>query len=71
MQYEIEMLAAENAKVGEGPLWVQSEQVLYWTDIQTGRCFRYNPADGSNERTRSPTEIDSIGTNRFPGTASI
>ena len=43
MQYEIEMLAAESAKVGEGPLWVPDQNILYWTDIQTGRCFKYTP----------------------------
>ena len=49
MDYKIEMLAAENAKVGEGPLWVPAEQKLYWTDIQTGRFFRYDPATKTNE----------------------
>ena len=41
---EIVKLAEENAKVGEGPIWDADTQNLLWTDIQTGRLFRY--ADG-------------------------
>ena len=67
MQYNIEMLAAENARVGEGPLWVPSEQVLYWTDIQTGRCFRYNPADGTNETIHRGVFVGGSAVNRQGG----
>lgn len=67
MQYEIEMLAAENAKVGEGPLWVSSEQVLYWTDIQTGRSFRYNPADGTNETIHDGVFVGGTAVNKNGG----
>jgi D-xylonolactonase len=36
-------------EVGEGPLWHSEEKVLYWTDIPTGRLYRYNPRTGAGE----------------------
>lgn len=35
--------------VGEGPLWRPEDESLYWTDIETGRLFRYTPATGTHE----------------------
>lgn len=28
---------------GEGPVWSEREQLLYWTDIEGSRIWRYNP----------------------------
>ncbi len=44
----IEMIADEQALVGEGPIWDPRTKSLYWTDIRTGRYFRYDPATGQN-----------------------
>ena len=35
---------------GEGPLWHPDEQALYWTDIPTGRLFRYDAQSGTHEQ---------------------
>ncbi len=35
--------------VGENPLWHEQEQRVYWTDIDTGRMFRYTPANDTHE----------------------
>ena len=43
MSHKIEMVADEQAKVGEGPVWDTSSQTLFWTDIQGGRFFNFNP----------------------------
>lgn len=43
------LLVDEPCETGEGPLWHEDEQVLYWQDIPTGRLFRYDPAIDSNE----------------------
>lgn len=36
-------------ETGEGPLWHDEEQVLYWLDIPPGRVYRYDPVGGTNE----------------------
>lgn len=45
----IEMVADEQALVGEGPVWDTRTNTLYWTDIRTGRYFQFNPATGENK----------------------
>jgi hypothetical protein len=35
---------------GENPLWHPTEKRVYWTDINTGRLFRYCPASGKHEQ---------------------
>lgn len=47
---DITRVAAERCTVGEGPLWHPDEAVLYWIDIPSGRLYRYDPADDTNER---------------------
>jgi D-xylono/L-arabinono-1,4-lactonase len=34
---------------GENPLWHPDEERVYWTDIPTGRMFRYDPATRQHE----------------------
>ena len=46
----IELIADYACVVGEGPLWHPLEQRLYWTDIDTGRLFRYEPASSKSEQ---------------------
>jgi len=45
-----QMIADYECVVGEGPLWHPGEQRVYWTDIATGRLFRYDPATGAHEQ---------------------
>lgn len=45
-----ELIADYACVVGEGPLWHPFEQRVYWTDIGTGRLFRYDPATGRHEQ---------------------
>jgi len=45
-----ELVADYKCKVGEGPLWHPLEKRVYWTDIETGRMFRYDPASGKHEQ---------------------
>jgi len=44
-----ELLVDLACETGEGPLWHQDEQVLYWIDIPPGRLYRYDPGTKSNE----------------------
>lgn len=45
------ILVADYAcEIGENPLWHPFEQKVYWTDIPTGRLFRYDPATGEQDQ---------------------
>jgi D-xylonolactonase len=52
MEYgmEPELIADYQCETGEGPLWHPLEQRVYWTDIPTGRMFRYDPQTGEHEQ---------------------
>ena len=47
---EPQLIADYNCEIGEGPLWHPGEKRVYWTDILTGRMFRYDPATGKHEQ---------------------
>ena len=47
---EPEMIADYQCVTGEGPLWHPLDKRVYWTDIPTGRMFRYDPATGNHEQ---------------------
>ena len=49
MANEPELIADYVCVCGEGPLWHSGENKLYWTDIDTKRIFRYDPATGHHE----------------------
>lgn len=44
-----ELIADYACETGENPLWHPAEKRLYWTDIPTGRLFRFDPASRSHE----------------------
>ena len=54
---EPELIADYQCVVGEGPLWHEDEQRLYWADIVTGRLFRYDPATGQHEQIYSGEQV--------------
>ncbi len=45
-----ELIADYQCVIGENPLWHSIEKQLYWTDIPTGRMFRYDPSTGEHEQ---------------------
>ena len=47
---EPELVADYQCHTGEGPLWHPLEKLLYWTDIPTGRMFRFDPSSGEHEQ---------------------
>jgi D-xylonolactonase len=48
-----ELIADYSCKTGENPLWHPMEKRLYWTDIPSGKLFRYDPATGHHEQCYS------------------
>lgn len=63
----VEKLADEQALVGEGALWDPVEQCLYWVDIRTGRCFRYDPGGGGNALIHKGVNVGGLRRNKQEG----
>lgn len=55
----VEVAADMQDLCGECPLWIPSEQALYWTDILTQRVYRM--AEGTNLPTLVHTEFEVTG----------
>ncbi len=53
----IDIIADYQTACGEGPLWHPDEKRLYWTDIPTGRLFRYDPATGKHEQVYTGAQV--------------
>ena len=45
---KVEVVAHCRCELGEAPLWHPQERCLYWTDIDRGRLYRYDPATGEH-----------------------
>ena len=48
------------ASLGEGLLWSEREQALYWVDILERRLYRLNPASGVQDEWRFDEEISAL-----------
>ena len=48
MSTAVNLLVDARALVGEGPIWDETNQVLYWVDILSSQLYCYNPATGEN-----------------------
>lgn len=46
----VQRLIAARNRLGEGPLWNENEQALYWVDIEGRAYHRYHPTTGEQER---------------------
>jgi sugar lactone lactonase YvrE len=47
---EPKIVADTRLACGEGALWHEGEQKLYWLDIPNGSIYRYDPREGSHQR---------------------
>lgn len=54
----MECIADVAAVLGEGPVWIEREQALYWVDIVAGRLFRH--AAAHSEELHPDTTLCSI-----------
>jgi L-arabinonolactonase len=57
---EVRCVANPRALVGEGPVWDDGRQVLWWIDVKDPRLFRYDPAGGANREFVMPERIGCI-----------
>jgi L-arabinonolactonase len=54
---DIHVAYSANDILGEGPVWVPEEQVLYWVDIQGPALQRWHAGSGGYRRWALPSEI--------------
>jgi sugar lactone lactonase YvrE len=62
----VHVLDSQNI-IGEGPLWLEDEQVLYWVDIAGRSINRYWPSSEKRERFEVDEEIGVIASRRQGG----
>jgi sugar lactone lactonase YvrE len=48
MNLMVELLIDTQVALGEGPIWDERRQLLYWVDILGGKLFAYDPAGHEN-----------------------
>jgi sugar lactone lactonase YvrE len=54
------LVADVSAVLGEGPVWIEREQALYWVDIKGYKVFRHRPADGALKTWDTPYRVCSL-----------
>ena len=47
-------------RLGEGVLWCERRQALWWTDIQSARLWRHTPGDRRSRYWRLPDRLGSF-----------
>ena len=57
---DVRCVANPQALVGEGPVWDDRRQALWWIDVKDPRLFRYDPASGENLELNMPERIGCI-----------
>ncbi len=55
------------ALLGEGPVWVESENAVYWVDIFKNKAHRYTLADGGKTTWTFDFEVTSLSPRRDGG----
>lgn len=60
MGIEVQKVATERDRLGEGPLWDPQDQVLYWVDSMGARIRRLDPASGEVRNWDVPDLIGSM-----------
>jgi sugar lactone lactonase YvrE len=55
-----ELILDIRATLGEGPMWNEREQALYFTDILESRMYRYSPSTGNLTRYRAEQFVGTV-----------
>ena len=64
---EIHCVVAIGALVGEGPVWDDRTQCLWWTDINARTMYRFDPARETNESFKLPVRVGSFALREAAG----
>ena len=57
MNYEPKLVWELENELGEGPVWVERDQGLWFTDIKRLRIYRYDPATGDQQSWHAPEQV--------------
>ena len=57
---EVQLVWEIPAILGEGPLWVEAENAVYWVDIFSNKVHRYTLADGGKTTWTFDFEVTSL-----------
>ncbi|HEY0661667.1 MAG TPA: SMP-30/gluconolactonase/LRE family protein [Lysobacter sp.] len=60
MSLDVRIAVQAGHRLGEGALWCDRSQALYWTDIQASMLWRYLPADGAVRSWPMPERLASL-----------
>lgn len=63
----VELLVNPRAYLGEGPVWDEQAQLLYWLDIANGLIFGYDPATGRNQSYAVGQPVGALALRRSEG----
>jgi len=63
----IDIVVPKPAALGEGPVWSEAEQVLYWIDIAGRAVHRYDPSSGVDNQLSTPGRPGSLALTSEPG----
>jgi sugar lactone lactonase YvrE len=61
------LVADVHAVLGEGPVWVEREQALYWVDIKGYKVFRHTPETGALKTWETPYRVCSLAPRESEG----
>ncbi len=64
---EVRLVWEIQAVLGEGPLWVERENAVYWVDIMSSQVHRYALADGGKTSWTFPFAVTSLSPRRDGG----
>lgn len=67
----VEVVVAEPAQLGEGPVWSPIENVLYWIDIDGHAVHRLDPATGIDQAKATPGRPGSLALTSTPGVMAM
>ena len=56
---EVKTVWEISALLGEGPVWVEAENAVYWVDIFSNQVHRYSLADGAKKTWTFDLEVTS------------
>jgi sugar lactone lactonase YvrE len=63
----VKCIWAAGALLGEGPVWLEDEQALYWVDVKAPAVHRYVPVTGERRSWPMPEPIGSLVPRRRGG----